>query len=285
MSLPTQGSPPVGGVGGGPTYHSLPSKRDREGTLRALAARYETREFINGDPSWFMHQVDDAESKELLAFVASTLSYGSRKQFMPKIQHLLDCATNRGMTFHQWVAQGAFTEDIPDDGTQCLYRLYTYSTMHRTLLALKDMVSVHGTIQQYLRDASGRDTLTCMEAIELIVAYFSARGIEGIIPKNTKSSCKRICMFIRWMVRDNSPVDIGLWSGMIDKRTLIMPMDTHVVNEACRLGLLQSKTASMTSAIRLTERLKTIFPDDPLKGDFALFGVGIFQAQRHEDTK
>lgn len=82
-------------------------------------------------------------------------------------------------------------------------------------------------------------------------------------------------MFLRWMVRDGSPVDIGLWSDIIDKRTLIMPMDTHVLQEATRLGLMTSKAASMSSAIKLTERLREVFPEDPLKGDFALFGVGV----------
>ena len=77
------------------------------------------------------------------------------------------------------------------------------------------------------------------------------------------------------MVRDNSPVDLGLWSSFIDKRTLIIPMDTHVLQEANRLGLINSKTASMSVAIKLSHRLSEIFPDDPMKGDFALFGYGV----------
>ena len=82
-------------------------------------------------------------------------------------------------------------------------------------------------------------------------------------------------MFLRWMVRDGSPVDLGLWAPQIDKRTLIMPMDTHVLQQSVRLGLLSSRTASMAAAQRLTARLARIFPDDPLKGDFALFGEGV----------
>ena len=86
-------------------------------------------------------------------------------------------------------------------------------------------------------------------------------------------------MFLRWMVRDNSPVDLGLWSGLIDKRSLIMPLDTHVLTEASRLGLLSIRasapSATMSAARRLTATLATVFPDDPLKGDFALFGYGV----------
>ena len=95
------------------------------------------------------------------------------------------------------------------------------------------------------------------------------------MPKNTQSACKRVCMFLRWMVRDNSPVDLGLWADFIDRRTLIMPLDTHVLAEAMRLGLLNSRNATMSTAIKLTESLAKIFPDDPLHGDFALFGYGV----------
>ena len=82
-------------------------------------------------------------------------------------------------------------------------------------------------------------------------------------------------MFLRWMVRDNSPVDLGLWSDLIDKSTLIIPMDTHVLQEAERLGLITSKCTSMSAAMKLSQKLSEIWPDDPTKGDFALFGLGV----------
>ena len=97
----------------------------------------------------------------------------------------------------------------------------------------------------------------------------------GIIPKDATSSCKRVCMFLRWMVRDNSPVDLGLWSDLIDKSTLIIPMDTHVLQEATKLGLISSKCTSMSAALKLSQKLREIWPDDPIKGDFALFGLGV----------
>lgn len=82
-------------------------------------------------------------------------------------------------------------------------------------------------------------------------------------------------MFLRWMVRTDSPVDLGIWADIISRQTLIIPMDTHVVQEAIRLGLLTSKTTSMNNAIRLSKSLAEIFPDDPVRGDFALFGLGV----------
>ena len=82
-------------------------------------------------------------------------------------------------------------------------------------------------------------------------------------------------MFLRWMVRSGSPVDLGLWADCIDRRTLIMPLDTHVLAEAQRLRLLTCNSATMSTARRLTQQMLEIFPDDPLKGDFALYGYGV----------
>ena len=119
------------------------------------------------------------------------------------------------------------------------------------------------------------DYKLALTAIDAICQYFQKHEITGIVPKNTNSCCKRVCMFLRWMVRKGSPVDIGIWSELIDRRTLIMPLDTHVIQQAMQLGLLKSKSATMVAARRLTEELATFFPEDPLKADFALFGYGV----------
>ncbi len=243
--------------------------------LQQLAERYETENFIIGDPSFFMHQFCTPSDHELVAFVATTLSYGSRKQFMPKIEQLTNHCRRQSMTFTQWIKSGTFHADIPSDDSCCYYRLYTYSTINSMLCALQEMLRQYGSMKQYLSANAPTIPMTCLDAIKIIVDFFASRGIEGIVPKNTKSSCKRVCMFLRWMVRSNSPVDLGLWNDIIDQRSLIMPMDTHVMQEARRLGLLQSRTASMASAIRLSQKMREIFPDDPLRGDFALFGLGV----------
>ena len=86
-------------------------------------------------------------------------------------------------------------------------------------------------------------------------------------------------MFLRWMVRDNSPVDLGIWKDSIDKRTLIMPLDTHVLTQAHHLKLLKSKSTSMSIAKKLTAEMAKVFPTDPLKADFALFGYGVNNGQ------
>jgi uncharacterized protein (TIGR02757 family) len=139
------------------------------------------------------------------------------------------------------------------------------------LRGIKDMLTEYNTIGEYVKENASNG----LDAIKAITNWFSNYKENKLIPKDTVSACKRICMFLRWMVRDNSPVDLGIWSDFIDKRTLIIPMDTHVVNEAIALKLIDSPSTSMSNAIKLTKRLSKTFPDDPLKGDFALFGYGV----------
>ena len=129
----------------------------------------------------------------------------------------------------------------------------------------------YGSLGEYIIN-NARDGLA---AIEAICRVFGQEGASGIVPQNAQSACKRVCMFLRWMVRSGSPVDLGLWADCIDRRTLIMPLDTHVLAEAQRLKFLTSNSATMSTARRLTQQMLEIFPDDPLKGDFALFGYGV----------
>lgn len=238
--------------------------------LKALADKYETKEFLVGDPSWFMHQVDGATDKELLAFIASSLSYGARKQFLPKIQYVMDCSEGR---VEQWLLSGRYAVDVPDTN-DCFYRLYTFHTMNAFLAALAEMVRQYGSIKAYVKQ-SIMGTKRAFDAVKALTNWFATHGSTGVVPKDATSSCKRVCMFLRWMVRDNSPVDLGLWADIIDKKTLIVPMDTHVVQEANRLGLMASKSTSMSAALNLSAKLAEIIPEDPIKGDFALFGLGV----------
>lgn len=236
--------------------------------LRGYADKYETRDFIVGDPSWYMHQVEGNLNRESMAFLASVFSFGSREQFMPKIASLLEWS--RG-DIDNWLRSGEFRQRFRPDDTHCFYRLYTYGSTARFLEAYSRLLNSHGSLGEYVHANASAG----IEAVASICKYFGDCGAGAIVPKDTTSSCKRVCMFMRWMVRDNSPVDLGLWSSFIDKRTLIMPMDTHVVTQSVRLGLLISRTASMSAARRLTMAMSTVFPDDPLKGDFALFGYGV----------
>ena len=245
--------------------------------LLTLANKYETSSFLNGDPSWFMHQVIGKRNQETIAFIASCLSYGSRQVFLPRIQYLLDCSRSEP---YEWIRTGRYTLDIPNDD-QCFYRLYTNTMMHDLFHALQTMYEEYGDMENYIRCYAKlnkeKPQTDAIIAIEAICDYFLKHEAIGIVPKSTTSSCKRVCMFLRWMVRTDSPVDLGIWSDLIDQRSLIIPLDTHVIQQSLQLGLITSKTASMSVARKLTDKLLEIFPNDPLKADFALFGYGVNQ--------
>ena len=236
--------------------------------LRSYAEKFETEDFINGDPSWFMHQVAGAENQETMAFLASSLSYGSRSQFLPKIDFLLQQSESEP---YFWIKDGGFNAVFRQGDTHCYYRLYTYHDMWCFFTAYSELLNTYGTLREFVKNECAG---SAKSAVEVICKWFAAKKSK-IIPKNTLSACKRICMFLRWMVRDNSPVDLGIWSDIIDKRTLIIPLDTHVLTEAAELGLITSRNATMQTALKLTSTLSEIFPDDPTKGDFALFGYGV----------
>ena len=249
--------------------------------LLQYADRYETAGFISGDPSWFMHQVTGQHNRETMAFVASCSSYGSRKQFLPKIQYLLDCS---GGDFHEWVSMGEYERDIPATN-QCFYRLYSYEKMNAFLRMLRQLLNEYGSLGdfaawsvEHCHDGSS-DVLAILDAIS---NYFWSRGLTGIVPKPRTSLCKRPVMFLRWMVRDGSPVDLGLWTSFVDKRNLYIPMDTHVFQMSQRLGLIRQNSASWKSVEMLRNKMLEVFPDDPSRGDFALFGYDVSDDRKVE---
>lgn len=242
--------------------------------LGQWAEKYETADFLQGDPSWFMHQMQGTDDKEVMAFVAACLSYGQRKAFMPKIRQIMDAS---GRQPYSWLLSGAYRQWLPDDD-RCFYRLYTCHAMIVFFDALSSLLHSYGSIKVLVSNGirqAEQQKASALQALELITGFFSGKGVHGIVPKDTTSSCKRLCMFLRWMVRDASPVDLGLWSDLIDKRSLIIPLDTHVLAEATALGLISSRSASMHTALRLSARLLELFPEDPLRADFALFGYGV----------
>ena len=237
--------------------------------LVSLADRYETTDFIEGDPSVFMHRVKGNANREATAFVASALSFGSRPQFLRRVDELLDLA---GGDMDGWIRTGAFAREFAADDSRCFYRFFTRSSMSRFFEAYRRLMDAFGTLGGYVRKAADGDAY---KAVVAICRWFADHDGGGVIPKDATSACKRVCMFLRWMVRKDSPVDFGLWADIIDCRTLIVPLDTHVVQEAMKLGLLKSPCASMSAARRLTAVLAEAFPEDPCRGDFALFGYGV----------
>jgi len=95
-----------------------------------------------------------------------------------------------------------------------------------------------------------------------------------MISHSKDGAAKKLNMLLRWLVRDNSPVDLGLWTWY-DKKNLLIPLDTHVMQVAQSWNLITGKSANLKTAVELSEKMKLVFPSDPTKADFALFGLGV----------
>lgn len=253
--------------------------------LVSLADRYETEAFIDDDPSWFMHQMGDPREQETAAFLAMCLSYGSRKQFMPKIALLLQMADGKP---YEWIAGGGYEEDLKPT-TQCFYRLYTCNDIHRLLTALRDLFRQYGSLGSWARETAALrtdDHTDVDNVLTALAAFFRQHGIKGLVPSPSTSACKRPCMFLRWMVRDGSPVDLGLWSSFIDKAHLYIPLDTHVMQTAAKLKIASGKAAGWKAVAQLTQQMREPFPGDPARADYALYGYDVEKhAERDRGTQ
>ena len=240
--------------------------------LRELADKYEVAAFCDEDPSQFLRWYNPAEGRgsvadvETASFIAAMLAFGNRKQFIPKIQEILQTSDRSLGSCSKWLRTGAYKKDFPC-GEKKFYRFYSYDDMQVFFGELAEILGQAETLGEFFRLKAGGAALH-----EVVSASFPK---SSIVPKGRASANKRVHMYLRWMVRRNSPVDLGLWQWA-DPAALMIPLDVHVMQEAAKLGLIPEKAgASRKTAELLTAALNEVFPGDPCRGDFALFGLGV----------
>lgn len=170
----------------------------------------------------------------------------------------------------QWIRSVAFKRKVRADACRCFYRFVTYANLHAFLCAYQQIMRECGTLGEYVR---GNGDGTGLGAVKAICAAFADSDAGYLVPANASSACKRICLFLRWMVRE-PPVDLGLWKDFVGRGQLIMPLDAHVLKQARKLSLLAKESMTMATARKLTAIMSEVFPGDPLRGDFALYGLG-----------
>lgn len=237
--------------------------------LKRWAEQYETAEFIQSDPVQIPHRYDSRVNIEISAFVTAWIAWGNRKQIIKKAD-FIDREIFKGAPYHYIVGtdtQGTAPEWKQYKGSkENFYRTFTYADFHDLCARLFDVYSKFENMEKALQAQPGGRPL------EQLQRLFG--DVKGAPNMETKSGCKRLCMFLRWMCRHGSPVDFGLWT-ICDPRNLIIPLDTHVHKQALRLGLVKRRTPDLRTAIEITDRFAEVFPDDPAKGDFSLFGYGV----------
>lgn len=240
--------------------------------LKRWAERYETAEFIKSDPVQIPHRYDSRVNIEISAFVTAWIAWGNRKQIIQKAD-FMDREIFKGAPYHYIVGtdtQGAAPEwKQYKDSTANFYRTFTYADFHDLCARLFDVYTSADSMEAAIKKTHETNGETALSTLQSLFG-----SVKGIPDFETQSACKRLCLFLRWMCRKGSPVDFGLWD-VCEPRNLIIPLDTHVHKQALRLGLVKRRTSDLRTAIEITDRFAEIFPDDPTKGDFALFGYGV----------
>ena len=233
--------------------------------LMEAALRNETSAFIDTDPVRFPHRYTDRRDIEVSAFISAWMAYGSRRVFLgvlEKLHTLMDAAGGpyRFIVTHTW-------ENVEADAASCLYRFYKWSDFlmlcGRMALAYENMDS----LEEFF---SGWKSLD--DGVLELCRFFD--GVQGIPVPGSPSANKRFYMFLRWMVRKGSPVDFGIWTA-VSSSVLVIPLDTHVYQIATRLGLTYRRSADLKTAVEITAAMAQIWPDDPARGDFALYGTEV----------
>ena len=253
-------------------------------TLLTLAEKYECAAFLNDDPSQFMHRYDNVCDVEVAAFIAANLAFGRRSQILAHVEQILTAAKKSPA---DWIRSGSYEEIFPKSD-KSFYRMYSFSAMRDFCSTLRGILEKSETLGDFFhkkwedcKEDSGfyRSAKTgCVYLAPVIADEFPLSC--NLVPHTLDSAAKKLNMLLRWLVRSGSPVDVGIWNWYKTK-DLLMPLDTHVVQEATKFGLLPAgkggkpKSANFKASVLLTEQMSEAFGDDPVRGDFALFGLGV----------
>ena len=244
--------------------------------LDAKVVQYNQPGFITNDPVCIPHLFSKKQDIEIMGFWSAMLAWGQRITIINKCKELIT------------LMDGAPHDFILNHQETDLKRFLNFK--HRTFNATDTLYFIHFFRQHYQQFESLESAFLPINSqsyptIETHLNYFRAyffsledfprRTIKHVSSPKQKSTCKRLSMFLRWMVRqDENGVDFGIWNS-IKPAQLICPCDLHVDRVARKLGLINRKQTDWQTVLELTERLKEMDADDPVKYDFALFGLGI----------
>lgn len=238
--------------------------------------QYNRPGFITNDPITIPHQYSLLQDVEIAGFVAAVLAWGQRKTIISKCRvffELMDDSPYDFILNHRETDLKPFADfkHRTFNGTDALYFIEFFKFHYQRYASLEDAFLV-GALP------GANDTASHLTGF--FNHFFSledhpTRTYKHIANPARKSACKRINMFLRWMVRkDDRGVDFGLWDR-ISPAQLVCPCDLHVDRVGRRLGLITRKQTDWQTALELTANLKKLDPTDPVKYDFALFGLGV----------
>jgi uncharacterized protein (TIGR02757 family) len=240
--------------------------------LCALYQTYNHREFIHPDPLEFLYDYPELRDREIVGLVASSLAYGGVRQILKGVKSVLE----RMESPHAFLKESS-RESLIKIFQNFKYRFTTGEELAGMLYGIKRVVEQHGSLQACFADALSDDHETIIPALGEFVkelsAVFEGRPRSLLPSPEAGSACKRLNLFLRWMVRRDE-VDPGGWDD-VPASKLIVPLDTHMHRISLQLGLTKRKQANLKAACEITAAFRSIEPEDPVRYDFALTRLGI----------
>ena len=250
--------------------------------LEKLYLRYNRKELIPPDPLQFVYRYTEPADMEIAALLSAVLAYGRVQQIEKSLTALLGCM---GKSPYEFVLN--FTPRQRKKLHDFKHRFTTGDDISDLLALLKKVLTEHHSIEKFFLVSYKKTDANIIPALSSFcgsLTHMYAAEHNGKINRGLKyllaspagaSACKRLNLFLRWMVRDDK-VDTGLWK-LIDKSKLIVPVDVHMARLSAILGFHNRKTASLATAVEITQAFADIEPADPVKFDFALSRIGIVE--------
>jgi uncharacterized protein (TIGR02757 family) len=244
--------------------------------LDRKVAEYNQPSFIQYDPVSIPHLFTKKQDIEIAGFFASIFAWGNRTIIIKKSKELMNLMDDAPHDFIMTHSEKDLKRLL-----QFKHRTFNITDLLYFILFLKHHYQKSKTLETAFSKWMSRKDETIEKALTGFHDYFFSlqdapvRTKKHIATPKRNSTCKRLNMFLRWMVRkDNNGVDFGIWNT-ISPSQLVCPVDVHVARVAKRLNLIQRKQIDWQAALELTSYLRNFDKEDPVKYDFALFGMGV----------
>lgn len=242
--------------------------------LDSEAVRINSPEFIDADPVQFPRRFSDIRDIEIVALLCATIAWGNRTMICRDCEKLLEMMNGEPYRF---ISDGAFEELDPDRN---IHRTFFVRDLQWWGRGLRDIYRRHPSLDAFAASkgvAEHEDAPWKLveEMLDVFGEANTGKFSSGSLSRNLKQSAlKRINMALRWLVRRDGIVDLGVWRS-ISPAQLYIPLDVHVGNVSRELGLLGRRSNDRKAVEQLTSRLREWRPDDPVFYDYALFGIGV----------
>lgn len=247
--------------------------RPHRGRLEQMYRRVTRREMVHPDPLEFLYRYEDALDREVAGMVASALAYGRVGQILISVGRVLDTLGARPAFFLREAKFGQLKELLSD----FRHRFHDGTDVAALLTGIGRVQREHGSLEACFTagvKSEGQPLLASLKAFTDELRMAARHPLNHLLADPAGgSACKRLHLFLRWMVRRDA-VDPGGWTVLSPAR-LIMPLDTHIHRLARQWGLTQRASADARTALEVTDAFRRVRPDDPVRYDFALSRIGI----------